>query len=91
MVLIISDDDAYPVVKINNFASVYSIYLKQGIAQGVMQRHGCIAGTLTSTGDHSPDGWIPTLLNHLKRRLSQLCALFKMNAGEFLISFYEDI
>lgn len=43
MVLITSDDKTYPEVKINNFTSVYSIYLKQGVAQGV------IAGTLTST------------------------------------------
>lgn len=38
MVLSISDDNTYPEFKMNNFTSVYSIYLKQGIAQGVVLR-----------------------------------------------------
>lgn len=71
MVLIISETNFYTKVKMNNSTSVYSVYLKQGIAQGVVQRHAHarIADMLTSTGDHSPDGWKPNILHRLKRRL----------------------
>lgn len=78
MVLIISDDDIYPEVKINNFTSVYSIYLKQGFAQGVTLRRVCIAGTLTSAGDHSPDGWIPTT-KPIKKKKKSLCLRFVLS------------